>query len=262
MFTDFLRGIAYVPQGFQLLTARGLRRFVLLPIAINVLVFAALFWLGGRWFHVLLMWLLPSTTLSQHSGVFGQLLIFLEETIRWLLWPLFLLAAVAVMFYTFTALANLVGSPFNSRLSARVEQRATGRFPPAAPNDARFLIESVGAVVGELRKIAYFALLGIPLLILFIIPVVQVVAPFLWALYGAWIIALEYVDYPLGNRGIRFRDQRRITHQRRLLHLGFGAGVLCMTIIPFINLVAMPTAVIGATLLQADLRNRTLPEAA
>lgn len=262
MFTDFLRGIAYVPQGFQLLTAPGLRRFVLLPIAINVLVFAALFWWGGGWFHALLMWLLPSTTMSQHSGVFGQLLIFLEGTVRWLLWPLFLLAGVAVMFYTFTALANLIGSPFNSMLSARVEQRTTGRFPPEAPNDARFLTESVGAIVDELRKMAYFALLGIPLLILFIIPVVQIVAPFLWALYGAWIIALEYVDYPLGNRGIRFRDQQRITQQRRLLHLGFGAGVLCMTIIPFVNLVAMPTAVIGATLLQADLRSRSIPEAA
>jgi uncharacterized protein involved in cysteine biosynthesis len=35
-----------------------------------------------------------------------------------------------------------------------------------------------------------------------------------------------------------------------------------MTIIPFVNLVAMPTAVIGATLLQADLRSRSIPEAA
>ncbi|HET8700884.1 MAG TPA: sulfate transporter CysZ [Nitrococcus sp.] len=262
MLSDFYRGIAYVPQGFQLLTARGLRRFVLLPIAVNVLVFAALFWLGTSWFHAFLMWLLPSTTLSQHSGIFGQLLTFLEVIVRWLLWPLFLLAAVAIIFYTFTALANLIGSPFNSMLSARVEQHATGRFPPEAPKGAGLLVESVKAVVDELRKIAYFALLGIPLLILFVIPVVQIAAPFLWGLYGAWIIALEYVDYPLGNRGISFRDQWRITRERRLLHLGFGAGVLCMTIIPFVNLVAMPTAVIGATLLQADLRNRVVPEAA
>lgn len=262
MLTDFFRGIAYVPQGFHLLTAPGLRRFVLLPIAINVVVFAALLWWGAGWFHTLLMWLLPSITPAQHSGAFGQLLMFLEGTIRWLLWPIFLLAAVVVMFYTFTALANLIGSPFNSRLSARVEQRATGKFPSEASKDAGLLIESAGAVGNELRKIAYFALLGIPLLILFIIPVVQIVAPFLWGLYGAWIIALEYVDYPLGNRGVPFRDQRHIMRQRRLLHLGFGAGVLCMTIIPLINLVAMPTAVIGATLLQADLRSRLAQETA
>ncbi|MCO6440021.1 MAG: sulfate transporter CysZ [Nitrococcus mobilis] len=257
MLTDFLHGITYVPQGFRLLTAQGLRRFVLLPIAVNVLVFAGLLWWGAEWFHTLLLWLLPPAIPSEHSGALGQLLTFLEGTIRWLLWPLFLLAAVVVMFYTFTALANLIGSPFNSLLSARVEQHATGAPPLQGPKGKAFLAEAIEAIMDELRKIVYFALLGIPLLVLFIIPVVQVVAPFLWGLYGAWIIALEYGDYPLGNRGIPFREQRRITHQHRLLHLGFGAGVLCMTIIPFVNLVAMPTAVIGATLLQADLRSRT-----
>lgn len=253
MFRDFLYGIAYVPQGFQLLGARGLRRFVLIPIAINVLVFLALFLGGAELFHAFLIWLLPSIKPPQHSGTFGQILNFLEGTIRWLLWPVFLLAAFVVMFYAFTALANLIGSPFNSMLSARVEQRATGKLPAEVPAGAGLLVETFGSILDELRKILYFALLGIPLLILFIIPVVQVVAPFLWTLYGAWIIALEYVDYPLGNRGIPFREQRRITRQRRLLYLGFGAGVLCMTIIPFLNLVAMPTAVIGATLLQTDL---------
>ena len=258
MLTDFLRGITYVPQGFQLLTARGLRRFVLLPIAINVLVFAGLFWWGAESFHTLLMWLLPPATPAEHSGMFSQVLIFLEGTIRWLLWPIFLLAAVVVMFYTFTALANLIGSPFNSLLAARVEQHATGKAPQETPSGAAFVVEALTAITDELRKIAYFALLGIPLMILFIVPVVQIVAPFLWGLFGAWIIALEYVDYPLGNRGVPFREQRRMTHEHRLLHLGFGAGVLCMTIIPFVNLVAMPTAVIGATLLQADLRSRTV----
>ncbi len=262
MLTDFLHGITYVPQGFQLLMARGLRRFVLLPIIVNVLVFAGLLWWGTEWFHNLLLWLLPPAIPSQHSGTFGQLLTFLEGTIRWLLWPLFLLAAVVVIFYSFTALANLIGSPFNSLLSARAEHHITGKSPPQAPKGKAFLLEAIEAIIDELRKIAYFTLLGIPLLVLFIIPVVQIVAPFLWGLYGAWIIALEYGDYPLGNRGIPFREQRRITHQHSLLHLGFGAGVLCMTIIPFVNLVAMPTAVIGATLLQADLRSRTTTQAA
>ncbi|MDN5849581.1 MAG: sulfate transporter CysZ, partial [Nitrococcus sp.] len=85
MFTDFLRGIAYIPRGFSLLTAPGLRRFVLLPITINVLVFAALLWWGAEWFHALLMWLLPTATPPEHTGVFAQILNFLEGAIRWVL---------------------------------------------------------------------------------------------------------------------------------------------------------------------------------
>ena len=36
------------------------------------------------------------------------------------------------------------------------------------------------------------------------------------------------------------------------LALGFGAGVTVITIVPGLNLVAMPAAVIGATLLWCD----------
>lgn len=252
MFTDFLRGVSYLPRGLGLLWAPGLRRFVWLPVLVNAAVFAVLFWLGAEYFQALMNWLLPAAGDVSGNGWLGGVLRFLLDLVRWLLWPIFLLAAVIVMFYAFTAVANLIGSPFNGMLSARVEKRATGRLPPEVPEGAGIVVEAAGAVVDELRKMAYFALLGIPLLILFVIPVANVAAPFLWAIYGAWIIALEYMDYPLGNHGLAFRDQRRLLRRRRMLHLGFGAAVLAITIIPVLNLVAMPAAVIGATLLRLE----------
>ena len=48
------------------------------------------------------------------------------------------------------------------------------------------------------------------------------------------------------------RQERRLLGERRWLALGFGAGVMTMTIIPGLNLVAMPAAVIGASRLWAE----------
>ncbi|WP_018718802.1 sulfate transporter CysZ [Arhodomonas aquaeolei] len=251
MIRDFLRGVSYVPRGFALLGEPGLRRFVALPVIINALIFLGLFWLGAEYYGMLLNYLLPDTA-ALGDGWIGDVLTVFVVLLRWLLWPLFILAAAVVMFYTFTAVANLVGSPFNGMLAARVEARATGRMPPEVSSGG-LVVETVGALGDELRKIAHFALLAVPLLVLFFIPVVNILAPPAWAVFGAWMMALEYCDYPLGNHGLAFADQRALLRRRRWLHLGLGGALLAMTLIPVLNLLAMPTGVIAATLLRSEL---------
>ncbi|MDN5869319.1 MAG: sulfate transporter CysZ [Nitrococcus sp.] len=255
MLGDFLRGATYVPRGLRMLNTVGLRRYVWLPVVVNVLVFAGLFWIGADWLQSLMNYLVPEPAEIRVEGWLGAILDFLVVAARWLLWPLFLLMAFVVMFYTFTAVANLIGSPFNGMLSARVEAQVTGRLPREASGGGLF-VDALGAIRDELRKIAYFVLLAAPLLILFFVPVANLLTSPLWLLYGAWIMALEYMDYPLGNRGIAFKEQRRLVRGRRMLHLGFGAGLLAITLIPVANLIAMPTGVIGATLLRLEQGER------
>ena len=248
---DFARGAGYVPRGFRRLLEPGLRSYVWLPLLINVVVFTALFWGGTEAFGSLLDWLLPAPSEVSGEGWWAATKAFLLEAARWLLWPLFLLAAAVVMFYTFTAVANLLASPFNGMLAARVEERAGGRLPPGAAAGG-MVVEVAGALRDELRKMLHFALLALPLVVLSLVPVLNVAAPLLWLLYGAWVLALEYMDYPLGNHGVTFPEQRRQLRRRRLLFLGFGAGVLAMTLVPGLNLLAMPTAVIAAAMLHAE----------
>jgi CysZ protein len=62
-----------------------------------------------------------------------------------------------------------------------------------------------------LSKLLYFIGWAIPLLALSFVPVINVAAPVLWALFQrSWMLALEYADYPLGQRGLTFREQRRL----------------------------------------------------
>lgn len=251
---DFLLGVSYLPRGFRMLWEPDLRRYVAAPIAVNVVVFVLLFWLAGSQFQDLLDWLLPDPNAYSGDSIWQQTLRFLTAAAYWLLWPLFILVGAVLMFYTFTLVANLLGSPFNGVLSSRVERMVTGHPPPE--QNLSLAGEAWVAVSGEARKYLYFAKIGVPLLVLFLIPGINLLAAPLWSVFGAWALALEYMDYPMGNHGYRFHAERKLLAKRRGLALGFGASVLAMTLIPGLNLLAMPTGVIAATLLWAEQRPR------
>ena len=85
-----------------------------------------------------------------------------------------------------------------------------------------------------------------------LIPVVNLIAPVLWVVFGSWLLSLEYFDYPMGNHDIVFAEEKRYLGERRGIALGFGGGVMVMTSIPVVNFVTMPIAVAGATLLWVE----------
>ncbi|MDT8385365.1 MAG: sulfate transporter CysZ [Gammaproteobacteria bacterium] len=227
-------GIGYFFQGLRLIVQPGLRRYVVIPLLINLLLFAGLIWFGSSQFEALLQWLLP---------VLPEWLQWLE----WVLWALFGLAALLILFYVFSLLANLIASPFNSLLAEAVERHLTGESPPADGGWKKLLTELVPTIIDELRKLLYLLAWSIPFLLLFLIPVLNLAAPFLWLAFSAWMLAVEYADYPMGNHGLRADEQKRRLGEKRLMSLGFGATVSIATLIPVVNFVVMPAAVAGAT---------------
>jgi CysZ protein len=85
--------------------------------------------------------------------------------------------------------------------------------------------------------------------VLALIPGINVIAPWVWVLFGAWMMVIQYVDYPMDNNGVSFRKMKRSLSEQRLLHLGFGGGVSLLLMIPVVNFFVMPIAVAGATAL-------------
>ena len=59
MTGDTVAGAAYLLRGFRLLFKPGIRVYVILPLVINVLVFAGFLWLGANQAQALIDWLLP-----------------------------------------------------------------------------------------------------------------------------------------------------------------------------------------------------------
>ena len=237
MIKDFSMGAGYMLKGFSLLTKPGIKRYVIIPLLINVILFTGLIWLLSDQFTVFIDWLTPS-------------LPDWLSWLTWLLWIVFALCAFLVIFFTFTIVANLVGAPFNSYLAAAVEVHLTGVKP--AGGNLSLPAEFSKSIKSETTKLLYAILWLIPLLIITIIPGVNMISPFLWAWFGAWMLSIEYVDYPLGNYGLGFSEVRATLKQHRWLALGFGGAATLATMIPLINLLVMPTAVAGATRMRVE----------
>lgn len=229
LITAPLGGPASLVQGFRSLFDRRWRTLVLTPLAINAALFAA----GGVWaarrMEDAVRWL--------HGALPGWL-----DWLALLAWPLFAMLFAMVCVYGFTLVANVIGAPFNTALAARVLGE-----PPA--QGGHFAADALAAVGNELRKLGYFLLRAVPLGIALWIPGINVIAGPLWLLLGAWTLALEYLDYPLAHRGLHFAAVRRAAAARRGQSLGFGASVLAAGLVPGLNMVLMPAAVIGACLL-------------
>jgi len=244
MLKNFTGGALYVLKGLKLLAVPALRPYVLIPLAISILLFVIAIAAGFHYFSDLLQQWLPQGTPDWLPGWLDWLSV-LVDLVLYLLWGIFLLVVVLVVFFTFSLVANLIASPFNTLLATAVERYLGGTLPKGGGTLKEVAREAIGAILSELRKLLYFALWAIPLLLLFWVPGVQV----LWLLYGAWMLALEYVDYPLGNHGISFPRQRELLRRHRPLSLGFGSAVTLLTMLPLFNFIAMPAGVAGATLM-------------
>ena len=101
----------------------------------------------------------------------------------------------------------------------------------------------------ECRKIVYYLPRLIGLLLLTLIPVVNLVASPLLLVFGVWMMAVQYIDYQADNDQVGFIDMLRWMRGHRGVSLGFGLPVYVGMLIPLVNLLVMPSAVAGSTLL-------------
>ena len=229
------RGTDYFTAGFRLVLQPGLRLFVLLPLSINLLLFIGLISVAVQQFDVLLDTFMPSLP---------DWLSFLE----YVLWPMFALLVLVIMFFTFTMMANLLAAPFNGFLSEKVEGvvRGTDLSPPF--NWSALLAMVPRTISRELRKLAYFLPRAIALLLLSLIPGINIVATPLWIVFGVWMMAVQYIDFPADNHKLGWNEMLAWLREKRWQSLGFGGMTYLVLLIPVVNLLAMPAAVAGATL--------------
>ncbi|MEQ8234401.1 MAG: sulfate transporter CysZ [Gammaproteobacteria bacterium] len=226
-----LTGARHVLAGLRLLRAPGVRGYVILPLLINVALFAAaLVGLGQA-----LDYLIESYLASW------------PEWLQSIIWFLFAVLSAVIVFFTFSIVANVVASPFNGLLAEAVERHLRPELGPMQFSWKAFAADVARTVVAELRKLLYIALRALPLLVLSVIPGVNIIAPALWLLFGAWMFGLDYLDCPLGNHGKVFPRVLEEMRARRAMTLGFGFTMTLVTVIPLLNFVAVPLGVAAAT---------------
>jgi CysZ protein len=173
MISDFFSGVNYFFQGFKLVTRRELRRFVIVPIIINILVFTAAICVAIYQFDLLLGWLLP-----QGSDWWAELA-------RAALWFFFAVIVLLILFFTFTILANLLGAPFNGLLSEKTEGYLSGDTITGPGGVRDFMSTILPSIKSELKKLLYFMFTGILVFLVLLVPGVNILSPLLWTLFAS-----------------------------------------------------------------------------
>ncbi|WP_105190407.1 sulfate transporter CysZ [Pseudoalteromonas sp. T1lg48] len=230
------RGFEYFFSGFPMITEKGLKRFVLIPLLINLVIFGtSLFFIYG-WLTDAFAWV---------NAQLPEWLSWLE----WLLWPLALLVVLFSYSMIFTVITNFIAAPFNGILAEKVELHLTGQ----RINDDGLLdtMRDVPRMLGrEWTKLCYYLPRAIGFFILmWLLPVIGQI---IWALFTCWMFAIQYKDYAFDNHKVSFRDMKRDLNAHRGLSYGFGAGVMLCAMIPILNMIVMPVAVCGATKLWVE----------
>ena len=233
-------GFHYFVHGWQLLCQRQFLPFVIFPVLINMILMIGLVWVffanDGDWLNLLLpSWL---------------------EWLSVVLVPLIFVLLLMGFYFAFTTMANFVAAPFNALLAEKVELQLTGEslgemsFQEVIKDVPRMLKREWLKMLYSLpRLIAIFLLGFVPLL-------GQTVAPIIAFIFSAWMIAIQYCDYPFDNHKIAFSRMRNALAQNKWMNYSFGTLVTLFTMIPFLNLVVMPVAVCGATAMWvAEYRN-------
>ncbi|CNK48106.1 Protein cysZ [Yersinia aldovae ATCC 35236] len=232
-------GIHYFAQGWQLISRPGIRRFVALPLLVNILLMGGAFW-----------WLF-----NRIGDWVPQLMSHVPDGLQWLsylLWPVMVISVLLVFSYLFSTLANIIAAPFSGLLAEQLEASLTGK--PLPDTGIWGIVKDLPRIMArEWQKLAYYLPRALGLLVLYFIPGIgQTVAPVLWFLFSAWMLSIQYCDYPFDNHKVSFQHMRSALRQDKVDNLQFGALVSLFTMIPFLNLVILPVAVCGATAMWVD----------
>ncbi|GAB1080428.1 MAG: sulfate transporter CysZ [Shewanella algae] len=232
-------GVNYFLEGFSLIKRPGLRSFVFIPLMINLLLFAGVIYFA----------------IGQLGNVFAWLEDQLPDYLSWLnviLWPLAIITLLVLLSFIFSSVMNWLAAPFNGLLAEKVEQLLTGK--PLNTGGTLDLIKDLPRILGrEWQKLVYYLPRAILILLLFFIPVIgQTVFPVVWFIFSAWMMSIQYCDYPFDNHKVAFKEMKFALKNTKGSSMSFGAAVTLFSMIPIVNFIVMPVAICGATSMWVD----------
>ena len=218
-------------DGLYLITRKGLKRYVAIPLTINIILFVFLFYWG--------MQQLSSLQITIESYLPSWL-----SFLSWILWPIYFITFWLFLTFLFVSIANIVAAPFNAFLSEKVE--AYQGYPSNEDSGLKaFFLMVPKTLAREIRKFISNLKWLVLLAILFFIPGLNILS----ILIGGWLMAIQYLDCPADNQNIPFRECLARLGHNKLPAFMFGLSVMLVSMIPIINFLIIPAAIAAATCL-------------
>lgn len=229
-------GSGYLIKGFELIQLKGIKRFVFIPLAVNVVLFSVAFYF---------MYL-------QLDDYMVSLQTWLPESFSWLtsvLWPIALLFFIFIFSFIFSSVANWIAAPFNGLLAEKVEALLVHSHQ--TDGSITDIIKDVPRTISrEWCKFRYYLPRAVGFFFLYWF--LPIIGQILWFLFLAWMMAVQYKDYAFDNHKINFDDMKVTLKAHKKLSYSFGITTAIFSMIPLVNLIIMPVAICGATALWVD----------
>ncbi len=235
-------GASYFSEGLKLLLHPQLRIYILVPLVVNVILFFGLTGILVYYYNYFagnLDWQAPDW-LSWAQFAFS----FFSAMLGIVLAVLFIILYA----YSFNVITNIIAAPFYGLLAEKAEEIISGEKPPEEKL-SRMIPRTLGR---ECLKLFYFITRGIFVILVVLmigtIPLINLLAPLLGLIWSMWCMSIQYVDYPADNHQLSFRELRNRLMMKKYSSMGLGGMVMLASVIPVINIIAMPAAVTAGTL--------------
>lgn len=247
--TQMVAGFGYPIRAIKFMRTHKLFSYAAGAIAINIALFLVFVWSFSVWVLPFFShadgaaWIDSDWWRSTWDTVGGL--------VSFLMFSAGIILGLALGAIIILVLGQAIASPFLERLSERIEEIQLGT--PSQPFKLALVLRGVAMAVSDVfwAILLMIALQGSILLLAGWLPPL---ASVLSTLAAAFIVAHEFITLPLSRRLVPYRPRLSLAWKQKWWSFGFGSSTLLLLFIPGLNLILLPAAAAGGTLLYCDLK--------
>lgn len=234
---DFLFGFAYPFKSIRFFFSHPvLIKYSIAPMMINLVIYGSVFFFTYKWLI---------GTLGNWIGVNTPGASIWIQFLHIVLLVFGFLLLLFVCYLLFTILGNLVTAPFNEEISQRVEEIVA---KDVTGHKMGFWEDAYISIKGEAEKLLFYLFFLFLILLLNLIPVIgNVTSAIIGMVFSFFYNALDFLDYPMTRKKMKFRQKLRVTRSGKLLTYGFGCSAFLLMFLPIVNVFMKPILVVAGT---------------
>ena len=161
---------------------------------------------------------------------------------------------LVLVFFLFSLVAAAIAAPFNELISEKTESLVKGVFQDTPFSVIGLLRDSVRGIGQSLARLGTYLGVLVVSLPLLLIPVVgHMLFAGIGLLLSSYMFAYEFLGCSMDRRRYSLAEKRGFIRSHLRSALGFGLGIALVASIPFVNVLLLPAAAVGGTLLFLEL---------
>lgn len=234
---DFLFGFTYPFRSLKFFFSHTvLIKYSIAPMIINLIIYGSVFILSYNWFI---------GSVDKWLGIENTEVGFWLRFLHTVLLIIVFLLLLFVCYLLFTILGNLITAPFNEEISQRVEEIVSG---DGVVHKMGFWEDAYISIKGEMQKLIFYIAILIFIFSLNLIPIAgTVLSTIIGIIFSCFYNALDFLDYPMTRKKMRFRDKLKITSKGKFITYGFGFTSFLLMFLPIVNVFMKPILVAAGT---------------